>query len=109
MTVPYSAGALYSTTGDLLRWNENFASPKVGDEEFLRIEQTPGRFNDGRQHDYALGLYVRTYKGLREVGHSGSTAGYRAYLTRYPDQHLSVAVLCNGASGQAERYAHAVA
>jgi len=102
-------GGLLTTVGDLLRWNENFASPKVGDEEFLRIEQTPGHFNDGKQHDYALGLYVRTYKGLREVGHSGSTAGYRAYLTRYPDQHLSVAVLCNAANGQAERYAHSVA
>ncbi len=102
-------GGLLTTVGDLLRWTENFTSPKVGDQEFLRIEQEPGRFNDGRQHDYALGLYVGTYAGLREVGHSGSTAGYRAYLTRYPDQHVSVAVLCNTASGQAERYAHAVA
>jgi CubicO group peptidase (beta-lactamase class C family) len=102
-------GGLLTTVGDLLRWNENVVTPKVGDQEFLRIEQTPGHFNNGKQHDYALGLYVRTYKELREVSHSGSTAGYRAYLTRYPDQHLSVAVLCNAASGQAERYAHAVA
>jgi CubicO group peptidase (beta-lactamase class C family) len=102
-------GGLLTTVGDLLRWNENFFAPKVGDEAFLREEQQPGHFNDGRQHDYALGLYIRTYKGLREVSHSGSTAGYRAYLTRYPDQHLSVAVLCNASNGTAERYAHAVA
>jgi CubicO group peptidase (beta-lactamase class C family) len=102
-------GGLLTTVGDLLRWNENFAAPKVGDQEFLRIEQEPGRFNDGKPYDYALGLYIRTYKGLREVSHSGSTAGYRAYLTRYPDQHISVAVLCNAANGAAERYAHAVA
>ena len=102
-------GGLLTTVGDLLRWNENFFTPKVGDQEFLRIEQEPGRFNDGRQHDYALGLYIRNYKGLREVSHSGSTAGYRAYLTRYPDQRISVAVLCNVTGGQAERYAHAVA
>ena len=102
-------GGLLTTVGDLVRWNENFAAPKVGDQEFLRIEQEPGRFNDGKPHDYALGLYIRTYKGVREVSHSGSTAGYRAYLTRYPDQHLSVAVLCNTSGGQAERYAHAVA
>jgi hypothetical protein len=43
------------------------------------------------------------------VSHSGSTAGYRAYLTRYPDQHISVAVLCNASNGTADRYAHAVA
>ncbi len=102
-------GGLLTTVGDLLRWNENFFKPKVGDEAFLGEQQQPGRFNDGRRHDYALGLYIRTYKGLREVSHSGSTAGYRAYLTRYPDQHLSVAVLCNASNGMAERYAHAVA
>lgn len=102
-------GGLLTTVGDLLRWNENFAAPKVGDQEFLRIEQEPGRFNDGKPHDYALGLYIRTYKGVPEVSHSGSTAGYRAYLTRYPDQHVSVAVLCNTSGGQADRSAHAVA
>jgi hypothetical protein len=32
------------------------------------------------------------------VSHSGSTAGYSTFLARYPDQHLSVAVLCNLAS-----------
>ncbi|MGE5361194.1 MAG: serine hydrolase domain-containing protein, partial [Bacteroidales bacterium] len=103
-------GGLLTTVGDLLRWNENFVNPKVGDEQFLREEQTPGRFNDGRAHDYALGLYVRQYKAVREVGHGGATAGYRAYLARYPEQHVSVAVLCNaGAASFAERYAHGVA
>jgi CubicO group peptidase (beta-lactamase class C family) len=103
-------GGLLTTVGDLLKWNENFTAPKVGDEEFLREEQQPGRFNDGRQHDYAMGLYVRRYKGVPEVGHSGSTAGYRAYLARYPEQHASVAVLCNaGGAATAESYAHAVA
>jgi hypothetical protein len=66
-------------------------------------------FNDGRAHGYALGLMVGTYKGLRQVDHSGSTAGYRAHLARYPDQHLSVAVLCNVTSGNATQAARAVA
>ena len=102
-------GGLLTTVGDLLRWNENFVSPKVGDQAFLADEQTPGHFNDGRPHDYALGLYVRTYRGVREVSHSGATAGYRAFLARYPDQRLSVAVLCNAASANPTQYAHAVA
>ena len=75
-------GGLLTTVGDLLRWNENFAVPKVGDAAFLAEEQTPGRFNDGKPHDYAFGLYVRPYRGVDEVSHSGSTAGYRAFLTR---------------------------
>ena len=58
---------------------------------------------------YALGLVVDTYRGQREIGHSGSTAGYRAHLVRYPEKKLSVAVLCNVSTGTATVYAHAVA
>jgi CubicO group peptidase (beta-lactamase class C family) len=102
-------GGLLTTVGDLLRWNENFVSPKVGGAAFVAEQQTPGRFSDGRPHDYALGLYVRTYRGVREVSHSGSTAGYRAFLVRYPDQRVSVAVLCNAANANPTQYARAVA
>ena len=68
-----------------------------------------GTFNDGRPHIYAPGLYARTYKGVREMSHSGSTAGYRAFLARYPDQHVSVAVLCNVSTANATELARRVA
>jgi len=102
-------GGLLTTVGDLLKWNDNFVNPKVGDAAFIALQQTPGKFNDGRVQGYAFGLQVANYKGVREVGHSGSTAGYRAHLVRYPDQRVGVAVLCNVSSGQASQYAHAVA
>jgi CubicO group peptidase (beta-lactamase class C family) len=102
-------GGLLTTVGDLLKWNDNFTSPKVGDAAFVAEQQVAGKFNDGRAHDYALGLMVGTYKGVRQVEHSGSTAGYRAHLARYPDQRVSVAVLCNVTSGGATQYAHNVA
>jgi len=102
-------GGLLTTVGDLLRWNDNFVEPTVGDAAFVREQQQPSRFGDGRAHDYALGLRLADYKGVREVGHSGSTAGYRAHLVRYPDRRVSVAVLCNTSSGRAGDDAHAVA
>jgi len=102
-------GGLLTTVGDLLKWNENFVTQKVGDDTFLKIQQEPGRFTDGRAHTYAMGLVVAPYRGVPEVSHSGSTAGYRAHLTRFPEQRLSVAVLCNASSGTATQYARAVA
>ena len=102
-------GGLLTTVGDLLRWNENAVTQKVGDAEFLREQTQPGRFNNGKPHDYAMGLYIRPFMNVPEIGHSGSTAGYRAYLARFPKQHLSVAVLCNVSTGEAERAAHQVA
>jgi len=105
----YGNGGLLTTAGDLLRWNENFVAPVVGDAAFIEEQQRTGKFSDGRPHIYAFGLYIRTYRGVREVSHSGSTAGYRAFLARYPDQHTSVAVLCNLASANATQLAHQVA
>lgn len=102
-------GGLLTTVGDLLRWNENFVTMTVGGPEFVRQQQVRGRYNDGREHEYALGLYVREYRSVREVSHSGSTAGYRAHLVRFPDQHVSVGVLCNVGSGNATRFAYEVA
>ena len=90
----YGNGGLLTTVGDLLKWNQNFASPKVGDQAFVAQQLQPGKFNDGRAHTYAFGL-VATNFGTRSVEHSGSTAGYSAHLMRYPDQGVSVAVLCN--------------
>jgi CubicO group peptidase (beta-lactamase class C family) len=102
-------GGLLTTVGDLLRWTRNFSAPAVGDAAFVAEQQEPGRFGDGRQHGYALGLQVGTYRGVKEIGHSGSTAGYRAHVATYPTEGVAVAVLCNVSSGAATQYAHAVA
>jgi CubicO group peptidase (beta-lactamase class C family) len=105
----YGNGGLLTTVGDLLKWNEHFDAPAEGDPLSIAEQQRAGIFNDGRPHGYALGLFVGQYKGVREIYHSGSTAGYSAFLTRFPDAHLSVAVLCNATTAQATQYAHAVA
>ena len=103
-------GSLLSTVGDLLKWNQNFVAPVVGDAAFVKEQQVVGRFDDGRTHDYAFGLFIGTYKGLRRVYHSGSTAGYRSYVVRFPDERLSVAVLCNaGASSRSGEAAYVIA
>lgn len=102
-------GGLLTTVGDLLKWNQNFVAHTVGDQAFVAEQERAGRFNDGRTHGYALGLQVGTYKGLREISHGGATAGYRAYLSHYPEAKTAVALLCNAASVVPETYASAVA
>jgi CubicO group peptidase (beta-lactamase class C family) len=104
----YGNGGLLTTIGDLLKWNANFATPVVGDAAFVEEMQRRATLPGGRTHEYALGLYVDTYKQVREVDHSGATAGYSAHLGRYPDQQVSVAVLCN-VSVNATNYAKTLA
>lgn len=101
-------GGLLTTVGDLLKWNENFVKPVVGGAALLAQMHTPGKYKDGRDLDYGLGLYIRPLDGVRNVYHSGSTAGYRAHLNRFPESHTSVAVLCNASDGEATRAANDV-
>jgi hypothetical protein len=70
--------------------------------------ETVGVLNDGRKITYALGLVVDKYRGMKDVSHGGATAGYQTFLARYPDQKVSVAVLCNGTSPSAGGLAAAI-
>jgi CubicO group peptidase (beta-lactamase class C family) len=105
----YGNGGLLTTIGDLLIWNENFENPRVIGREYLDQMQTRSKLNGGSPITYGLGLDVTEYKGVREVSHSGSTAGYRAFLARYPDQHLSIALLCNLGINNSGALVHQVA
>jgi CubicO group peptidase (beta-lactamase class C family) len=102
-------GGLLTTVGDLLKWNANFVKPVVGDARFVEEMERRARFNDGREHEYALGLYVDTHNRHREVDHSGGTAGYVAHLGRYPDDQVSVVVMCNVRTAPATANAKAIA
>src|SRR5438132_6669563 len=102
-------GAVHTSVEDLLKWDENFYSGQVGGPAFLEEIQEPGKLNSGKTLDYAKGLFVGRYRGLRFVDHGGSWGGYRAQLLRFPDQHFSVACLCNLANANPERRALRVA
>jgi CubicO group peptidase (beta-lactamase class C family) len=91
------ATSLHTTVDDLQRWDVNFYQPKVGGPAFVQQMLEQGKLNHGEQLDYAFGLVIGKYKGLPTVDHAGADAGYRSDMTRFPEQHFSVAVLCNSA------------
>jgi len=105
----HGAGGLLTTVGDLLIWNDNFATGKVGGPEFAKTMETRARLNDGTEIGYALGLIIGEYRASREVAHGGATAGYRTYLARYTDAGVSIALLCNAGSADSMRLARGVA
>lgn len=102
-------GAVHTSVEDLLKWDENFYSPRVGGKEFLAEIQERGKLNDGKVLEYAKGLFLQDYRGLHTVSHGGSWGGYRAELLRFPEQHFSVACLCNVGNAGATRRARQVA
>ncbi|HSD45694.1 MAG TPA: serine hydrolase domain-containing protein [Pyrinomonadaceae bacterium] len=96
----YGNGGMLTTVGDWMKWNAMLDSQSLGAPLVSALE-TRGVLNDGRKITYALGLQVDTYKGLKDVSHGGATAGYQTFLARYPDNKVSVGVMCNGTSPSA--------
>jgi CubicO group peptidase (beta-lactamase class C family) len=100
---------LFTTIEDLALWYQNLGTGRVGGQAVVEQLQQRGVLNDGTPIDYAYGLMWDTYKGLKVVGHGGDGAGIHAYLLRFPEEHLSVAVLGNCSSVNARGLALQVA
>ncbi|HJS74137.1 MAG TPA: serine hydrolase, partial [Vicinamibacteria bacterium] len=103
------SGSLYTTVLDLALWDESFYSGKLGGKDLVTLVETPGTLTDGTKLTYAFGLSVEIDHGLRRVEHGGALVGYRAQITRYPEKHFSVAVLCNVASARPGELASRIA
>lgn len=89
MSVPFSAGALYSTTGDLLRWERGLFGGKVLRPESLTKMTSPFKEN------YAFGLLVSKQDGVTRIEHGGGIQGFNTALAYYPEKQLTVVVLGN--------------
>src|SRR5215831_15525097 len=102
MTVPLSAGALYSTTEDLLRWEQGLFGGKLLSPASLAKMTTPFKEN------YAFGLGVSTEGGHKVIAHNGGIQGFNTALAYYPDDKLVVAVLGNLNGGAPDQIANSL-
>ena len=89
MTIPFSAGSLYSTTEDLLKWEQGLFGGKVLSAASLETMTTPFK------NDYACGLFVQTKDGHKRIDHGGGIEGFNTELAYYPDDKVTVIVLAN--------------
>jgi CubicO group peptidase (beta-lactamase class C family) len=88
-------GALLTTAGDLLRWNAGLDEARLGTFVTEKLQE-PARLNNGRELGYGRALFLDENAGGRVIWHSGSADGYGAFLVRFPEQRISIALLCNG-------------
>src|SRR4029077_7040538 len=102
-------GAVHTSIEDLLKWDENFYSARIGGKDFLAEIQERGKLNNDKVLNYAKGLSIGDYRGPHTVGPGGAWGGIRAELLRFPGQHFSVACLCNLGNENPTKRAHAVA
>jgi CubicO group peptidase (beta-lactamase class C family) len=91
----HGATSLFTTAEDLVNWLDNFRVQTVGGPAVLEEMTTRGVLNNGDTIPYALGIGWGDYRGLRNLGHGGSDAGFRSQVMWFPDHNVGIAVLSN--------------
>lgn len=89
MSLPHAAGSLYSTVGDLYKWDRALYSDRILSPEMKTKMFTPGLNN------YAYGWGVNKSKDRLAIGHGGGIFGFSTHILRFPEQDAVVIVLSN--------------
>lgn len=94
---PFAAGAMYSTVGDLFKFNEALKNYKILKKETLEKMFTP-YLND----HYGLGAQVSNILGKKATGHDGGGPGYRSRYYRILKDDLCFILMTNSELSHAE-------
>lgn len=103
MSLPYAAGSLYSTVGDLYKWDRALYTAKVLSKASLDLMFTPVR------NEYGYGWMLGPMANHKQIGHGGGIPGFSSYIARFPDDDAAVIVLSNNIQGNAAAVAAALA
>ena len=88
------AGSMYSTVGDLFKWDRSLYKNKILSEESKKKMFTPYLSN------YGYGWIITKYPfpgddTVRVITHSGGINGFNAVMMRFPEDGNFIAVLSN--------------
>ncbi|MCE7995183.1 MAG: beta-lactamase family protein [Roseivirga sp.] len=102
-------GGIFTTINDIKKWDDAYYSSTILSKKFWAEMTQQGVLNNGEIIDYASGLMVGEYKGLKTIRHGGAFVGFRAELLRFPEEKLSIAIFANrgdaNPSGMADQVA----
>jgi CubicO group peptidase (beta-lactamase class C family) len=90
-------GDVWSTTGDLLRWDQALAAGEILSDESRRLMFTPHASTNGKRQfeAYGYGWMFGRIAGRPVRCHSGDNPGFRAFNAWFPELSAYVIVLSN--------------
>ena len=89
MSIPYAAGSLYSTTQDLLHWQEKLFEGKVISPQSLNKMIQPFK------NTYGFGVSIQSLDGHKAITHGGGINGFNTFMIYFPEDKLTIIVLAN--------------
>ena len=103
MSIPFAAGALYSTTEDLLLWDQALYTEKLVSRKILTEIFTP--FKDG----YGYGWIITKLFDRQMIGHDGGINGFSSSIVRFPSDQVTAIVLSNNQNAPSGEIASSLA
>lgn len=88
-------GGLFSSISDLYKWDQALYTGRLVSQGLLARAWAPTALNDGDASNYGYGWGIGELEGRPAFRHSGSLRGFRTFIIRVPEEHLSVILLCN--------------
>jgi CubicO group peptidase (beta-lactamase class C family) len=101
-------GGVFTSVEDLAHWVDALNQDRIGPGLKPVLESTRP-LTTGDPNPYAFGQRVGEYRGVPTVSHGGAFVGYRASITRFPEQGLSIVLACNRADATPSRMALRIA
>ncbi len=95
MTLPYSAGSIQSTVGDLFKWHQAVHAYKLVKKENLEKAFTEYKLSDGNGTKYGYGWFLGDIKGSATIEHGGGINGFLTNAIYLPKEDVFVAVFSN--------------
>jgi CubicO group peptidase (beta-lactamase class C family) len=100
--MPYAAGALYSTVGDMLLWDRALNGETIVSQSTLKQMWTANKDN------YGFGWVVDTLYKHPRVWHNGGIDGFVSEFHRYPNDGVCIVLFSNNASAPSGQMAAAL-
>lgn len=97
MSIPFSAGGIYSTVEDMYRWNEALAkNGKLLSPDSLKqmFTEYPEALHEGQHYGYGV-VISRLKFGKLLYYHGGGVEGFSSSIQRYPNDRVCIVVLSN--------------
>lgn len=95
-------GGIYSSLADMEKWDRALFQHTLLTEAEMQPALTPLKVQDGSLRgpdgspaEYGFGWFLNPYHGHTRMWHYGETVGFRTAIERFPDDKLTVIVLCN--------------
>jgi CubicO group peptidase (beta-lactamase class C family) len=87
-------GGIHSTVDDLFKWDQVLYTGRLVRQSTLSEAFTPGRVQEGTS-SYGFGWNVEEVGGSKYLWHTGSQAGFRAFIGRRLADRVTIIMLTN--------------